>query len=76
MDKNYEISLYGAVNAIVSVFASTVGSMACVHLEVWGLGGTQAGSPRTISAKGVVVRLKPVEAVLKRESQASNTHVC
>ena len=36
VDKNYEISLYGAVNAIVSVFASTVGSMACVHLEVLG----------------------------------------
>ncbi|CAE7726487.1 unnamed protein product [Symbiodinium microadriaticum] len=27
VDKNYEISLYGAVNAIVSVFASTVGYM-------------------------------------------------
>eukprot|EP00439_Symbiodinium_sp_Y106_P062486 s1861_g9.t1 len=34
VDKNYEISLYGAVNAIVSVFASTVGSIGCIHLGV------------------------------------------
>ncbi|CAE7225233.1 unnamed protein product [Symbiodinium sp. CCMP2456] len=65
VDKNYEISLYGAVNAIVSVFASTVGSMGCIQLEVW---VDPSRFTKSDFAKGVVVRLKPAEVALKRAS--------